>query len=122
MFFADVPGFGDNLVYSKETNTYWLAVILGMKSLRKLYIIAKVQPLYWLVNRLPDRYSPKGDPFGGVLELGLDGSVKRAFFDMDGSHVSGITSAIVRDGQLLLGSIVNDYLAIVDLSPAQDES
>lgn len=115
VFFGGIPGAGDNMLYSKETNSYWVAVVFGMPSMRLMYTIARSKLLTQIMTRLPPKLLPRGKRFGGVLELDLDGNVKRAFFDMDGSHVATVSSALVKDSKLYMGNIGDDYVSILDL-------
>ena len=56
-----------------------------------------------------------------MLEIGLDGKVNNAFFDMDGSHVSGVSSALVSKWKCCtLGSITEDQIAVLDLAQVVD--
>ena len=74
------------------------------------------------VTKLPESLWPAPAPYGMVIELDGDGNVLRSFQDPGGLHVSIITSVHETAGQLLLGTLLNDYIGRFTLPETEEKA
>ena len=68
-----MPGVAGNLYYSREADSYWLALIGPIKCVELCDALLRNKWLRWLMLKTPYQFLPKPEPFGGVVEIGLDG-------------------------------------------------
>jgi hypothetical protein len=52
--------------------------------------------------------------YGLVAEYDMSGNVARSWHDMTGARVSSVTSAVLFQKRLYLGSYESEYIAVVD--------
>lgn len=92
VFYKPVPGGAGSLAYSKETNTFWLALVEPPKLVQILKSLAQKDSFRWLFLRLPKKLDKPLPGNGIVVEIGLDGTLKRALYDEGGEVVNGVAS------------------------------
>ena len=52
--------------------------------------------------------------YGLLVEYDLDGNVIKSWHDPTGKTVAVGTHAVIRDGKIYIGSIFDDYIAVID--------
>ncbi len=114
-FIENLPGFPDNLEVSPR-GTVWIP----MASVRKRLLDAVHPHPYFkdAIAALPNKLRPKPVRWGFVLEVDLNGTPLRSLQDPSGDVVSAVTSARERDGVLYLGTLDQEGVATVALTPA----
>ncbi|MBX7116085.1 MAG: SMP-30/gluconolactonase/LRE family protein [Myxococcaceae bacterium] len=102
MFIENLPGFPDNVTYSKESKTFWVAIA----SPRNPLVDALADQPFWrkVIARLPNALQPAPQRHAFVLGVDEQGKVTHNFQYRSGDSYSPVTSAIERDGHLYLGS------------------
>ncbi len=117
----NLPGFVDGIDYD-HTSGMWYAtlpsnVVTLMKILYKMpQIVEAVFRTMLLI--VPKRFSPQPESYTGIVEIARVGSeykVKRIVQDPDGEDIRMITGVTVKDSQLFLGSLVNNFVGVYDL-------
>ena len=110
--FADgLPGFPDNITYSKEKARYWVA-LAGPRD-PTLDALASWPHLRRVVARLPHALKPKPKRHAQIVALDLQGK-PIAFLDHDApDSYSPISSVREHDGFLYLGSFQRDAIGRV---------
>jgi len=102
----------------------YAAVVSAIVPIHKLLLKLPHPIDMWLrtlILMLPRSLFPKTKKYGGVVEVTLDRSTKqlksfRYLQDPDGRDASSISGVAYRDGELYLGTLTNDYIAVYDVS------
>ncbi len=114
IFIDNLPGFPDNIT-SDRKGTFWLALFtVRNKTVDKLhpYPFLKAQ-----MSKLPKALWPKPKPYGLVLALDERGQIIQSLHDPSGEYLKEVTSARKYGGYLYLGSLHNDRIGKLKLSP-----
>lgn len=112
MFIENLPGFPDN-VSSNGSGTFWLALFTVRND-----TMDRLHPYPWaksVMSKLPKALWPKPEPYGIVLSLDETGKITGSLQDPSGEKLNTITSAFERDGNLYLGSLLNDRIGKLKL-------
>ncbi len=113
--FADnLPGMPDNIDVDSQGHV-WVALPTPRRP--DIDFLARHT---WLRERmavLPRFMWPGPSHQGWVLELDSKGHTLRSLQDPSGNHLRFITSAHRRHGQLVLGSLENDRIGVLNLTP-----
>ncbi len=102
MFIENLPGFPDNVTYSKESNTFWVAV----GSPRNPLVDALADKPFWrkVIARLPDALQPAPERHAFVLGVDPQGKVTHNFQYRSADSYSPVASAVEHEGHLYMGS------------------
>ncbi len=77
-----------------------------------------MHPRPWLKNivvKLPTFMRPQPAPYGLVLAISEQGKIVRSLHDIDGKHLTEITSVQQHDSQLYFGTLSNNRIGRLDL-------
>lgn len=113
VFAENLPGFPDN-VSCNGRDSFWVALFAPRNP--TLDATLPHPGLRKVVYRLPAFARPKAAHHAQVLELGLDGQIKRLLEDDSPACYAPITSVEERDGMLYLGSLEADSLGRIQLA------
>jgi sugar lactone lactonase YvrE len=112
--FADnLPGFPDNITYSKERNRYWLALAAPRDKL-----VDKLAPyprLRRAIARLPRWLRPGPKRHAQIVALDLDGNIVDYLDDDSRKSFAPISSVRELNGALYLGSFLRDAVGKIYL-------
>lgn len=116
--FAELPGFGDTIRLS-DHNTLFVPFALArnpanpslLDSMGEYPLVRSLLPAVLDFHELVIKFGPK---YGLAAEYDLNGKVLKSWHDPGGARVDLITSMVVHDGKLYLGSFVNDFIAVIE--------
>jgi sugar lactone lactonase YvrE len=113
VFLDSLPGFPDNVRYSKSRHVFWVAI--GSPRNRLVDALAHWPSLRSVISRLPKAVQPAPERHAFVLAVDEQGkSVESLQYRAPDSY-SPIASAIERDGWLYFGSFLREGVARVKL-------
>jgi hypothetical protein len=101
-FIDSLPGFPDNVTWSKERQVFWVAI--GSPRNALVDALAGHPWLRKMIFRLPKAVQPKPQPHAMVLAIDANGKIVRALQWKNEAAYFPVASAIERDGWLYLGS------------------
>eukprot|EP00960_Hanusia_phi_P011304 330395-Hanusia_phi.AAC.3 len=114
------PGYIDGVTIDPVARTAWVAV--PTPAPRLAGIIASLpgdlpdQIIRSLLMLLPSWMLPSQSPYSCLVEVSLeDGSILQEIQDPDGQRMRMVTSVVIRNGNLYLGSLETDFIGIVPL-------
>lgn len=113
VFTDSLPGFPDNVRYSKSRHVFWVAI--GSRRNALLDALAHWPRLRKLVARLPEAVQPKEERHGYVLAVDEAGQPVESLQDESASSYSPVACATESGGWLYLGSFAREGLARVKL-------
>ncbi len=110
VFAKDLPGFPDGAA-SDRTGTFWIA----LPTLRNTFLDSMhPNPLKKnIVAKLPKFMKPKPKRYGLIIAINEEGKIVRSLHDIDGNHVSQITSVQPHKGWLYLGTLHGERIGRV---------
>jgi sugar lactone lactonase YvrE len=115
LFTDSLPGFPDNVRYSKARGVFWVAI--GSPRKPELDALARWPRVRKLVAMLPEALQPKPARHAYALAVDEEGRpVESLQFD-DPQSYSPIAGVTEHDGWLYLGSFAREGLARVRLAP-----
>ena len=106
VFAENLPGFPDNITYSREKQRYWVALAAPRDS--ALDMMGPMPFLRKAVGRLPAALQPKAKRVAQVVALDLNGKVIQYLEDESGDSFSPLSSVREGGGFLYLGSFERD--------------
>jgi sugar lactone lactonase YvrE len=111
-FAENLPGFPDNMSLGSD-GLVWVAIAAPRNALldRLLPLPGALRLLVW---NLPEAVQPKATPIAWVMAFDLDGRTVHDLRSSDGSY-GFVTSAAERGGTLVLGSLQEETVAVVEL-------
>ena len=111
-FVDNLPGFPDNMSPGSD-GLLWVAIAAPRNALldRLLPMPGILRTLVW---NLPEAVQPKAAPIAWVMAFDPDGRTVHDLRSSDGSY-GFVTAAAERDGMLVLGSLQEDTVAVVEL-------
>ena len=107
VFAENLPGYPDNIT-SNGRGTFWLALFTVRND--QADWMASRPFVRSVLAKLPGFLWPKPARYAFVVKLNEEGQIVDSLQDPSGKQVYAITSAIERDGNLYLGSLVNDRI------------
>lgn len=114
--FADnLPGFPDNITWSKDRHAFWVAI--GSPRDPLLDRLASQPAARKLIARLPELLQPAPRRHAWVLALDEHGKAVADLQYVSPASYSPIASVIERDGWLYLGSFMREGIARVKAPP-----
>lgn len=116
VFIDNLPGFPDNITFSRERGIFWLALFAPRDPL-----VDRLMPHPWLrkvVARLPLWVQPTPPRHAFVLGIDLTGRVVHNLQDSSPDSFAPITSVREHRGVLYLGSLERDAIGRVQGPPA----
>lgn len=102
VFIDNLPGFPDNVTFSKERGIFWVAVASPRNPL--VDDLAGNPFLRKVIARLPDALQPAPERHAMVLGFDVEGKLKHNLQYRSPDSYSPVTSATERDGWLYFGS------------------
>ncbi len=111
VFIDNLPGFPDNITFSRQRGIFWLALYAPRDALAD-----ELMPHPWLrkvVARLPTKLQPQTARHAFALGINPDGKVVYNLQDSSPQSFAPITSVREHGGMLYLGSIERDALGRV---------
>ena len=115
LFLDALPGSPDNLSFD-GTGTVWIALVAPrsdtLDGLAGRPVLRRMLFGFFSLFGFPDG----GPGYGWAIGVGLDGSVRYNLQDPSG-HVHTVTSVNVLNGQLVLGSIAMESIALLPVPP-----
>lgn len=114
-FGAPLPGFPDNVRFSKARKVFWVAI----GSPRNALVDALAQSPYLrsIIPKLPDAVQPAPARHAFVAAVDLEGTVAESLQYQAPDSYSPIASALEHDGYLYLGSFAREGVARIKLDP-----
>lgn len=111
-FVDNLPGFPDNMSVGSD-GLLWVAIAAPRNPLldRLLPLPGFLRTLVW---NLPEAVQPKATPIAWVMAFDLGGRTVHDLRTSDGSY-GFVTAVAERDGTLVLGSLQEDTVAVVEL-------
>jgi sugar lactone lactonase YvrE len=108
----NLPGFPDNM-YLGSDGLLWVGIVAPRNPLldRLLPLPGVLRVLVW---NLPDAVRPKAEILAWVMAFDLSGNPVHDLRADDGSY-GFVTSVAEHDGTLVLGSLIENDVAVVDL-------
>ncbi|MDR3417907.1 MAG: SMP-30/gluconolactonase/LRE family protein [Nevskia sp.] len=113
VFIGNLPGLPDGICFNGR-DTFWLALVAPRDKL--LDAMADLPFLRRIPLRLPQALQPGPARYGMVLNLDLDGKVRRSLQDPRPQGFAPITDAKEANGYLYLGSVYRNEFARLRLS------
>jgi sugar lactone lactonase YvrE len=111
VFIDNLPGFPDNITFSKTRGIFWLALFAPRDAIADL--LAPHPFLRKIVGRLPTLFQPAPKRHAFVLGLDESGRVVQNLQDPAPGSFSPITSVRENGGYLYLGSLLRDAIGKV---------
>ncbi len=110
----NLPGFPDNMSLGSD-GLVWVAMVAPRNALldRLLPLPGFVRVIVW---NLPEAVQPQPAPSSGVMAFDLDGPVMHDLRSSDGTY-GFVTAVAERNGTLVLASLQEDTVAVVELPP-----
>ena len=110
----NLPGFPDNMSMGSD-GLMWVAMVAPRNALldRLLPLPGFLRVLVW---NLPEAVQPQPAPITWVMAFDLDGRTAHDLRSSDGTY-GFVTAVAERDGRLVLGSLQEDAVAVVELPP-----
>lgn len=112
VFLDDLPGFPDNVTYSKTRKAFWVALFAPRDPI--VDFLAPHPRLRRVVDRLPLFLQPAPPRVGWALAVDEEGRVIQSLEDPSPESFSPVTSVREHAGKLYLGSLLRDAVARVD--------
>ncbi|WP_436532217.1 SMP-30/gluconolactonase/LRE family protein [Actinoplanes sp. HUAS TT8] len=111
MLVENLPGFPDNMWLGSD-GLLWVAIAAPRNPLvdRLLPLPGFLRLLVW---NLPPAVRPKATPIAWVIAFGLDGTLVHDLRADDGSY-GFVTSVAERDGTVVIGSLTEDDIAVIE--------
>lgn len=113
LFTESLPGFPDNVRYSKARRVFWVAIASPRKP--ELDALANWPTVRKLVARLPAAFQPAPEHHAFVLAVDEEGRVVRSLQHRAPDAYAPVASAIEHEGYLYLGSFARDGYARLKL-------
>lgn len=115
----NLPGFPDNIRYSKFSGTYWLGMAVIRQKGASIFDFLAPQP--WLRKQLAkvltvssimtiNKYISRSDTKAMAVEFGESGEVIRSIQDKTGEVIERVSEVESSDGVLYFGSFNGNYL------------
>ena len=111
--FLDLPGFPDNVRYSKSRHVFWVAI--GSPRNPMVDDLAGSPTLRKVITRLPKAVQPKPERHAIVIAVDENGKVVDNLQYRAPDSFSPVASAVEHDGWLYLGSFIREGVARVRL-------
>lgn len=113
LFVDSLPGFPDNLRYSKDRHVFWVAIASPRKP--DLDALASFPRVRKLISRLPEALQPAPARHAWIQAVDENGQLGESLQFEDPNSYSPIACATEFDGYLYLGSFAREGLARVRL-------
>ena len=111
--FAELPGFPDNVRYSKSRRVFWIAI--GSPRNPLVDALAGAPLMRQVITRLPRAVQPAAERHAFVIAVDEHGKVVESLQHRAPDSYSPIASAFEHDGWLYLGSFIREGVARVRL-------
>ncbi len=113
VLFTDLPGFPDNVRFSKSRGVFWVA--LGSPRNPLVDKLAGAPLLRGLISKLPKFVQPAPERHAFVVAVDTTGKVVETLQNKAPNSYSPIATAVEHDGWLYLGSFIREGVARVRL-------
>lgn len=114
-FGPPLPGFPDNVRYSRARRVFWVA--LGSPRNGLVDALAQWPRVRAVIPNLPDALQPAPERYAFVAAVDLEGQVVESLQYQAPDSYSPIASALEHDGYLYLGSFAREGVARLKLEP-----
>lgn len=106
----NLPGYPDGVTLNPDGSIY-----VTFFSLRPYYEFLLPYPLHRRLYSLIPFAPHFPPPVGFIALIDKNGKIINTWWDPSGKEVHSITNVVERDGKLFMGSIANDFIAVLDL-------
>ncbi len=110
-FLEDLPGFPDNITWSKERGVFWVAIFAPRDPI--VDALAGWPFLRKVIKRIPAALQPKPKRVAMALAVNPQGQVVLSLQDRAPASFSPVTSVRESGGYLYLGSLLRDAIGRV---------
>ncbi|EKX42436.1 hypothetical protein GUITHDRAFT_73822 [Guillardia theta CCMP2712] len=114
------PGYIDGVTIDPKAHTAWVAVPTAAPRLAGLISSLPSDVMDQLIRSalmlLPSWMLPAQSPYSCLVEVSLeDGAILRELQDPDGQRMRMVTSVVIRNGNLYLGSLETNFVGVIRL-------